>query len=97
MLSLERHLHQAEVTVNYYDHQLVGVGSSADLFTAIHLAAEKLEKQASRRAPNGATPSVCRASPRRKWSRTGAAAEAETDGAPGRQVFKVNPHRDASR
>ncbi|MBZ5583722.1 MAG: ribosome-associated translation inhibitor RaiA [Acidobacteriia bacterium] len=46
ILSLERHLNQAEATVNYFGHQLVGVGSSADLFTAIHSAAEKLEKQA---------------------------------------------------
>jgi putative sigma-54 modulation protein len=49
------------VTVNYFNHQLVGLGSSADLFTAIHSAAEKLEKQAvkartkwrdTKRAPN---------------------------------------------
>ena len=46
ILSLERHLHQAEATVNYYSHQLVGVGSDIDLFTAIHSAAQKLEKQA---------------------------------------------------
>jgi len=46
ILSLERHLHEAEATINYYSHQLVGLGSSTDLFTAIHSAAEKLEKQA---------------------------------------------------
>src|SRR5919205_4254029 len=46
ILSLERHLHHAEATVNYYGHQLVGLGSSNDLFTAIHSAAGKLEKQA---------------------------------------------------
>jgi putative sigma-54 modulation protein len=46
ILSLERHLHLAEATVNYYNHQLAGLGSSTDLFTAIHSAAEKLEKQA---------------------------------------------------
>ncbi|HJT90214.1 MAG TPA: ribosome-associated translation inhibitor RaiA [Bryobacteraceae bacterium] len=46
ILSLERHLHQAEVTVNYFDHPLVGLGSNSDLFTAIHSAIEKLEKQA---------------------------------------------------
>ncbi|HMD72088.1 MAG TPA: ribosome-associated translation inhibitor RaiA [Bryobacteraceae bacterium] len=46
ILSLERHLHHAEATVNYYNHQLAGLGSSTDLFTAIHSAAEKLEKQA---------------------------------------------------
>lgn len=46
ILSLERRTHHAEATINYYGHQLVGLGSSADLFTAIHSAAEKLEKQA---------------------------------------------------
>src|SRR5512142_2580373 len=46
ILSLERHLHHAEATVNYFNHQLVGLGSSTDLFTAIHSASEKLEKQA---------------------------------------------------
>jgi len=45
ILSLERHLHHAEVTVNYFNHQLVGLGSNSDLFNAIHSAAEKLEKQ----------------------------------------------------
>jgi putative sigma-54 modulation protein len=45
ILSLERHLHHAEVTVNYFDHQLAGLGSNADLFSAIHSAAQKLEKQ----------------------------------------------------
>jgi putative sigma-54 modulation protein len=46
ILSLERHLHEAEVTINYFHHQLVGIGSNGDLFTAIHSAIEKLEKQA---------------------------------------------------
>ena len=46
ILSLERHLHHAEATIRYFNHQLVGLGSSSDLFEAIHSAAEKLEKQA---------------------------------------------------
>ena len=45
VLSLERHLHHAEATINYYNHQLVGLGSGSDLFNAIHDASEKLEKQ----------------------------------------------------
>src|ERR1700691_6132293 len=45
VLSLERHLHQAEITVNYHNHQLVGIGSNVDLITALHSAIEKLEKQ----------------------------------------------------
>ncbi len=46
VLALERHLHNVEITANYHDHQLVGVGSDPDLFTAIHSAIEKLEKRA---------------------------------------------------
>ena len=46
ILSLERHLHHAEATVRYFNHQLVGLGSSTKLFEAIHEAAERLEKQA---------------------------------------------------
>jgi putative sigma-54 modulation protein len=46
VLSLERHLHRAEATVSYFGHELVGLGSDPDLFTAIHAAAQKLEKQA---------------------------------------------------
>lgn len=45
VLSLERHLHNAEITVDYYDHRLVGVGSGPDLFNALNSAIEKLEKQ----------------------------------------------------
>ncbi len=46
ILSLERHLCKAEVTLNYHDHPLVGHAAEADLFTAIHGAIQKLEKQA---------------------------------------------------
>jgi putative sigma-54 modulation protein len=46
VLSLERHLHHAEATLRYFHNQLVGLGSSSDLFEAIYAAAEKLEKQA---------------------------------------------------
>ena len=46
VLSIERHLQQAEATVNYYGHELVGDRVGTDLFSAIHAAAEKLEKQA---------------------------------------------------
>src|SRR5580765_8135012 len=89
VLSLERKIHKAEATVNYYNHQLVGVGSSADLFTAIHLAAEKLEKQCvkartkwrdAKRVPRKSAPEVETEKP--------VAAESENDG---RQVYKIKP------
>ena len=90
ILSLERHLHQAEITVNYHNHSLVGEGSNADLFTAIHAAVEKLEKQAIK--------------VRAKWRDTQRTPRRETAAkrAPGpaaapdpeieRRVFRVNNH-----
>lgn len=45
ILSSERHLHNAEITVHYYDHALVGAASEADEFTSICTAVDKLEKQ----------------------------------------------------
>jgi putative sigma-54 modulation protein len=45
VLSLQRHLQRAEATVSYFGHELVGLASDSDLFTAIHAAAQKLEKQ----------------------------------------------------
>ena len=90
VLSLERKTHQAEATVHYYNHQLVGLGSNADLFTAIHLATEKLEKQCvkartkwrdAKRIPHKSAPEV----------ETEKAAPAEADSGPGRQVYKIKP------
>src|SRR6185437_7577035 len=46
VVTSERHLHHAEITVQFYDHQLVGIGSDADVFTALAGALDKLEKQA---------------------------------------------------
>jgi putative sigma-54 modulation protein len=90
ILSLERHLHEAEITVNYHNHSLVGEGSNADLFTAIHGAVEKLEKQAikvrakwrdTQRTPRKETAATQAPEP-------AAAPEPETE----RRVFRVNNH-----
>jgi putative sigma-54 modulation protein len=95
VLSLERQTHKAEVTVHYYDHPLVGVGESTDLFTAIHMAAEKLEKQCvkactkwrdSKRTPRKSAPEVETEKPAQAESEAG-------DEAPGRQIYKVKPAR----
>jgi putative sigma-54 modulation protein len=48
VLSHERHLSNVEIRVSYHDHELLGEGSDSDLFTAIHSAVGKLEKQAVR-------------------------------------------------
>jgi len=95
-LSLERHLHNAEATINLYGHQIAGLGSDTDLFTAIHAAAEKLEKQAMKaRAKWRDT----KRTPR-KEALNGAAEEAETPleiaaevaPPPSYRVYHVNHH-----
>ena len=50
IVTSERHLHHAEITVQYYDHPLVGIGSDADLFTALSTAVDKLEAQAHKQS-----------------------------------------------
>ena len=45
ILTTQRHLQNAEITVHFYDHPLVGVSAAADGFTALLGAIEKLEKQ----------------------------------------------------
>jgi len=92
ILSLERRVHSAEATINYFNHQLVGFGSSSDLFTAVHSAVEKLEKQAvkartkwrdTKRTPHKASPEV-EAEP---------ATEADTETEPERLIYHVNHHQ----
>jgi putative sigma-54 modulation protein len=45
-IGFERGRHTAEITVQYFDHPLVAEAINTDMFTAIHEAIEKLEKQA---------------------------------------------------
>ena len=91
VLSLERHLHHAEVAVNYYNHQLVGLGSSGDLFNAIHSAAQKLEKQALKARTKWRD---TKRTPRKAGSEAESpAAEPESAPPPARRVYHVNHHR----
>jgi putative sigma-54 modulation protein len=92
ILSLERKMHKAEATIHYYNHELVGLGSNADLFTAINLATEKLEKQCLKaRSKWRDAKRVPRKSASEVETEKSVPAESETDGAPGRQVYKVKP------
>ena len=45
IIAQERFLHKVEITINAWDHAMVGIGSSSDLMTAVHEALERLEKQ----------------------------------------------------
>jgi putative sigma-54 modulation protein len=46
VVTSERHLQKAEITVHIHNHQLVGIGIDADLFTAMNAALHKIETQA---------------------------------------------------
>ena len=46
ILSQQRHLAKAEITLHYYGHDLVGIASHADKFRALNEALDKLEHQA---------------------------------------------------
>ena len=45
ILTSERHLRRAEITVRLFDHPMVGVAAEADQFTSILSAVDRLEKQ----------------------------------------------------
>jgi putative sigma-54 modulation protein len=91
ILSVERRLHCAEINVNYHNHSLVGLGENADLFTAIHAAILKTEKQAikvrakwrdNRRAPK-----------RTDTEAPGAPMEGAREPAGEKKIFRINHHQ----
>jgi putative sigma-54 modulation protein len=92
ILSVERHLHCAEINLNYHNHSLVGLGENADLFTSIHAAILKLEKQAikvrakwrdNKRGPK-----------RTDTEAPGASREAAGEPAAEKKVFRINHHQN---
>ena len=48
VVTSERHLHKAEITLHLHNHQLVGIGSGSDAFQAMNGALERIEKQAAK-------------------------------------------------
>jgi len=97
ILSLERHLHQAEITAHYHNHELVGIGANSDLFNAIHSALDRLEKQAikvrakwrdSKRAPRKGEQAE-QAAPGEAES----PVELEPENEGERKLFRINHHK----
>ena len=93
IVTSERHLLNAEITLQFYDHQLVGAGSDPDLYTAMSGALAKLEKQALKHS------SKWREKNRRTETKSKRGAPApgtsepnsgKGDGVP--RVFRVNHH-----
>src|ERR1700686_4028923 len=48
VVTSERHLHKAEITLHVHNHQLVGIGADSDLFSAMSAALDRIEKQAAK-------------------------------------------------
>jgi len=90
ILRLERHLHNAEATINYYGHQLAGLGSSSDLFTAIHSAAEKLEKQCVKARTKWRD---AKRTPRKAASEAEVERPAPSETESEHRVYRVNHHQ----
>jgi putative sigma-54 modulation protein len=48
VVTSERHLHKAEITLHVHNHQLVGICADSDLFSAMSAALDRIEKQAAK-------------------------------------------------
>lgn len=93
----ERHLQHAEITIQFYDHQLVAEAADPDLFAAFAGALAKLEAQAvkqrgrwrekhRREAPPAEAPPVARVDGAPKRT-------AKAPANPGPQVYRVSLER----
>jgi putative sigma-54 modulation protein len=69
VVTSERHLHKAEITLHVHNHQLVGIGSDSDVFCAMSAALDRIEKQAAKQG------SKWRATTRRSEPMKAASAE----------------------
>ena len=108
ILSQERFLRKVEITMNAWDHALVGVGSDSDLVTAADAAVERLEKQVIKLRSKfrdttrykGKDAGFAEPSPdggaNSKNSKKAAAPVAGPAGKSRKKIFRVN-HRDGSK
>ena len=106
ILSQERFLQKVEITMNAWDHALVGVGSDRDLVTAADGAIERLEKQVIKlrtkfrdttRYKGKTSGAAAEPEPAPSPSRKNAAGSAKVlDGKDRKKIFRVN-HRDGKK
>jgi putative sigma-54 modulation protein len=86
ILTAERHLRRAEITVRVFDHPMVGVADEADQFTSILSALERLEKQVLKlRGKQRDT----KREPKEAWPAPPAVVEASSEEPGGKRVFRV--------
>jgi putative sigma-54 modulation protein len=89
------------VTIQFYDHQLVAIGSDADLFTALSVALEKLEGQAVKnrgkwreriRRKDGSSKESASMKKAGDAEASATAKNAAVESGPPVNIFKVNHH-----
>jgi putative sigma-54 modulation protein len=88
ILSQERHLHHAEVTLNFRHHTMVVECTGPDLFLAVQDAAEKLEKQIIRNKDKWREQKRRGKSLREIAAEDGGARAKEDEGAAGPRIFR---------
>ncbi|MBI4875307.1 MAG: HPF/RaiA family ribosome-associated protein [Acidobacteria bacterium] len=96
ILTSERHLSRAEITVQCFDHSLIGVGADAGEFQAMAEALENIEKQLLKlRAKRRDTHRGSKAERAVESAAPAEEPEAEDAGAevPASRVFRVGSHR----
>jgi putative sigma-54 modulation protein len=89
ILTQERRLHKAEITLRYYGHQLVGAGSDGDIFNAMSGALAKLEKQAVKQRGRWRE-KIRRSAPEKSASTKGGEAPEPAPSRP--RIFRVRAH-----
>jgi putative sigma-54 modulation protein len=92
IVTSERHLHRAEITIQFYDHQLVAIGSDNDLFAAMSDALEKLEKQALKQRTRFREKHRRKEGPVKAEVARRETTPAARDGQETRRVFRVDHH-----
>ena len=100
IVTQERRMCCAEITLQFHDHKLVGNGSDADLFNALSMALEKLDAQAVKQRAKWRTthrrngPGVDRAENPREAPgavpRSSSRRDVQRPRADGKRVFRVN-------
>ncbi len=91
ILTAERHLRRAEITVNVYDHPMVGAAAGGDQFTSLCEAIDRLETQVLKlRTKKRDTKRESKAG----WAPAGPASapEAPAEESAGQRIYRVNEH-----
>jgi len=96
MLTRERFLHQAQISVNVWDHSIVAVGSDADLFTAVSGAVDHREKQLAKLRTKWRDTKRHKEAPQRTPEASARRAEAAPNGAAPKAPTKAEKTKAAA-